>query len=107
MGPAFSRLRVGDGVLQVRMGWAFGASVPLSVIKAAFRRKNAWGGVGVHGWKGRWLVNGSVAGIVRICIDPETRARMSGFTVRLHTLDVSVEDPDGLIAAITGATARH
>ena len=32
-------------------------------------------GWGVHGWRGRWLVNGSSKGLVRLEIDPAVRAR--------------------------------
>jgi hypothetical protein len=55
---------------------------------------------GVHGFGGRWLVNGSAEGVVRIELEPPQRARVVGFPVRLKTLRVSVEDPAGLVAAL-------
>ena len=54
----------------------------------------------MHGWNGRWLVNGSSHGIVRIDLDPAQRAWVVGLPVSLRTLRVSVEDPDALIAAL-------
>ena len=54
---------------------------------------------GAHGWRGRWLVNGSSKGIVELTIDPRVRAYVMGVPVKLRTLWVSVTDPDALIAA--------
>jgi hypothetical protein len=55
---------------------------------------------GVHGWRGRWLVNGSPKGIVELTIDPPVRAHVAGLPITLRTLSVSVTDPDALIAAV-------
>ena len=60
---------------------------------------------GVHGWRGRWLVNGAGVGLVRLRLDPEQRARTLGLPVRLRELIVNVAEPDALIAAL--ATIRH
>ncbi len=57
-------------------------------------------GWGVHGWRGRWLVNGSSHGIVVLGIDPPARARTLGLPVRLRELAVSLEDPVGFAAAL-------
>jgi hypothetical protein len=65
------------------------------------RSGNRWNGIGVHGWGGWWLVNGSVAGIVRIEIDPPARARVLGVPVRLRILEVSMQDPEALVAALS------
>lgn len=96
-----SYVEVGPGEVVVRMGWAFHAVVPRTSIRAAAHDHDAVWGWGVHGWGGRWLVNGSSSGLVRIDIDPPARARTAGVPVSLHTLRVSVEDPDGLIAAVS------
>jgi hypothetical protein len=53
---------------------------------------------GVHGWRGRWLVNGSAKGMVELTIDPPVRAYVAGVPITLRTLWVSVTDP--LIAAV-------
>ncbi|HEX4984197.1 MAG TPA: hypothetical protein VFV63_21010, partial [Ilumatobacteraceae bacterium] len=57
-------------------------------------------GWGVHGWRGRWLVNGSSHGIVVVGIDPPAKARVLGVPVRLRELAISLEDPAGFAAAI-------
>jgi hypothetical protein len=52
-----------------------------------------------HGWRGRWLVNGSSKDIVELTIDPPVRAYVMGAPIDLRTLYVSVTDPQALIAA--------
>ena len=54
--------------------------------------------MGAHGFRGRWLVNGSSEGIVQLTIDPPARAYVMGVPITLRTLDISVTDPQALIA---------
>jgi hypothetical protein len=54
--------------------------------------------LGAHGWRGRWLVNGSSRNIVELAIDPPARALVMGLPVSVRTLYVSVTDPDALVA---------
>jgi hypothetical protein len=58
------------------------------------------GGIGVHGWRGAWLVNGAASGLVSITVDPPVRAWAVGVPVRLRQLTVSLEDPDAFRAAL-------
>lgn len=100
-GPAFSRVDIDGDLLRVRMRWAFRADIPLSSVTGARRFSGLAGGIGVHGWRGTWLVNGSIRGIVAIDVDPPVRARVLGVPVRLKVLQVSVESPEQLIAALS------
>jgi len=75
------------------MGWAFRAHFPQSAVANATRR-------GVHGFAGRWLVNGSGDGILAIDLAATQRARVLGVPVRLRQLLVSVNDPDALAAQL-------
>jgi len=100
LGPGVSRIEVGPDGVHVVMGWGFRARIPRSSIRGARLSEDRVGGVGVHGWGGRWLVNGSVDGVVDIDVDPPVRALAVGFPVRLRQLRVSVEDPEGLVAAL-------
>jgi hypothetical protein len=59
-----------------------------------------WWGVGAHGWKRRWVVNGSLREPVELDLDPEVRGRTLALGVRVRRLVLSVEDPAGLIAAV-------
>ena len=92
---------VGD-LVRVRMGLAFGTSFTKGVVRHAAR----WEGraplsIGVHGWRGRWLVNGARRPLVVIHLDPTQRARVLGVPVKLSQLIVSVDDPDTLVDEFT------
>jgi hypothetical protein len=100
-GPAFSSVTLDHDCLRVRMGWSFRTEVPRSSITGARPFTGLAGGIGVHGWRGRWLVNGSIRGLVVLAVDPAAPARVLGVPVRLRELTVSVESPDELIAALT------
>jgi len=100
LGPGVSRIEVGTDSVHVVMGWGFRARIPRSSIRGARRSDGPVGGIGVHGWRGRWLVNGSTDGLVEIEIDPPARAVAVGVPVKLRLLRVSAEDPDGLVAAL-------
>ncbi len=106
-GPAFSRLQLEGDRLDVRMGWSFRAEIPLPSITSVQPYTGLVGGIGVHGWRGRWLVNGAASGLVTIEIDPPARARVLGVPIRLRTLQVSVESPDELIAALAGTVSER
>ena len=55
---------------------------------------------GVHGFGGRWLVNGSAKGLLTIDLVPRQRGRVMGFPVGLRRLIVSVEAPEILAAVL-------
>jgi hypothetical protein len=99
-GPRFSYVEVSEDTIRVAMGWAFRALIPRSSVRRISKDRNMWRGIGVHGWRGEWLVNGSVSGIVTLEIDPPARALVIGVPVRLRELHVSLEDPDGFLAAL-------
>ena len=99
LGPKRSEVRIEGDALLVKMGWAFRATVPLSAIVEAKPNNDRLFAVGVHGFRGRWLINGSAKGIVELNIDPPVPAHALGMPIRLRTLWVSVTDPDSLIAS--------
>ncbi len=103
LGPRYSGLELESGRLGVRMGWGFNATVARAQIRSAAHSDGLVGGVGVHGWGGRWLVNGAASGLVTLEIDPPARAWVIGVPVKLTSLRVSVEDPDALLAALAAA----
>ncbi len=100
MGPGLSHVELDSDTLRVRMGWAFRAAIPVSHITAVQQRSGPVGGIGVHGWRGRWLVNGTTTGLVAISIDPSVRAWATGVPVQLRELTLSLENPDAFVAAI-------
>lgn len=101
LGPKNSEVKIEGGVLHVKFGWGFSATVPLSSITNAEPNNDRVYSWGAHGWRGRWLVNGSSKGVVELTIDPPTTAKVMGVPTTLRTLWVSVTDPDALIEACT------
>jgi len=92
---------VGATEVEVRLGWMFRARIERDAIVAVARTEPMRWGWGAHGWNGRWLVNGSSHDIVELTIDPRQPARLLGlWPLRLRTLWVSLEDPDGFMAAL-------
>lgn len=101
MGPKQSHVTVSDETVTVRMGWAFRSDIPRSSIGSARLDDDRVRGWGVHGWGGRWLVNGSSSGLVRLDLDPSVRSSVIGpFRVSLTALRVSVDEPAALLAEL-------
>lgn len=100
MPPSSSYVEVDKGSAQVRMGPSFHACFPLTAVGAMRERTEFTLSRGVHGWAGRWLVNGSGKGLVSIELRPEQGARVLGVPVRLRELIVSVDDPGMLMKAL-------
>jgi hypothetical protein len=100
LSPSQSFVDVEAEEVSVRMAWGFSARFPRSAIAAVAPSPEKPLSRGVHGFAGRWLVNGAGQGIVRVDLAPEQDARVMGFPVKLKQLLVSVEDPEGLMRAL-------
>jgi hypothetical protein len=98
--PSDSYVAIDGGRMTVRMAWGFEASFPCAAVAAVAPYDRRPVSRGVHGWRGRWLVNGSGDGIVRIELSPGQRARVLGVPVELRELLVSVDDPARLASAL-------
>jgi hypothetical protein len=98
----WSYVDVRDDTFEVRMGWGFWATCRRADVQSATRQdfRRAVISTGVHGWRGRWLVNGAGAPITSITFTQPQRAFVMGFPIRLRELLVSVDDPESLIAAL-------
>ena len=91
-------VEIGAGGLTVRLGWLFSAEIPSGAVIAVRHHADMVGGWGAHGWRGRWLVNGSSRGIVEIDLRSPQRAWLTGvWPLRLRTLYVSLEDPEAFL----------
>ena len=84
----------------VRMSYAFTSTIARSAIRSVTPWSGRVWGWGVHGWRQRWLVNGSSHGIVVLTIDPAARARVLGVPIRVRELAVSLDDPAGFTTAL-------
>lgn len=99
-------VELGPDTILVRMSWAFSGRIPRRLVSTAGPGKPPLirFTAGAHGWRGRWLVNGSAAGIVRVQLSEPTRAYVTGFPIRLKELSVSLDDPDGFLAQLARNT---
>ena len=101
--PSDSFVEIHDDEVECRMGWAFRARFPRSAVSDAKRSKPVPLTRGVHGFNGRWLVNGSGDGILAVELEPPQRGRVLGVPVKLRQLLVSVDDPEALAAQLRRA----
>ncbi|MDR3032507.1 MAG: hypothetical protein LBV78_05260 [Kitasatospora sp.] len=104
-GPGVSGVEVDADEIRVRMG-SFKLDIPRASVRSVKRSQARVGRTnGVHARRGQWLVNGSAEGLVEIAISPPCRPYPSIDTMfglgpsRVDSLIVSLEDPDGFIAA--------
>jgi hypothetical protein len=101
--PSRSYLELTENTVRVRMGWGFDTTFPRASIRTASHRGDSPWSIGVHGWRGSWIVNGAAGPLVELRVEPGARARVLGVGVGVHRLAVSVDDPDGLIALLAVA----
>ncbi len=99
--PSAAYLELDGAQVEVRMGWAFRSRFPRSAVGSTSTPDTRPLSRGVHGFSGRWLVNGSGRGILSIHLNPVQRAYIMGVPVRLRELLVSVTDPPALAAALS------
>jgi hypothetical protein len=97
-GRRFSSVVLHDDVIEVKLGWAFRTEIPRTNIVSATTSQARVFGWGVHGWRGRWLVNGSSKGLVALELEPRVPARVCGVPIKLRRLTVSLTDPDVLLS---------
>jgi hypothetical protein len=106
-GPSVSGVEVDPGEIRVRMG-SFKLDIPRESVRSVRRSQARVGGtIGVHeSGRGRWLVNGSPDGLVEMTIEPPIYLRRGLDTLfrraGVHSLTVSLVDPDAFIAALEG-----
>lgn len=68
LGPGRASIRVAEGLLQVRSGWAFAIDIAVNNIESARPAPERMWGWGVHQACNGWLVNGSRHGVVEILL---------------------------------------
>ena len=100
--PSRSFVALGKDHVEVRMGWAFWSRFPRSAIASAAAVDMRPLSRGVHGFGGRWLVNGSSCGILSVHLVPAQPAYVMGLRVQLRELLVSVDEPSTLAHLLAG-----
>jgi hypothetical protein len=89
--PRAAYLDIDDDKVRVQMGRAFRVAFPRRAVVSVDDSPHVVS-VGAHGWRGRWIVNGTHRPIARIVLDEPVRARVIGVPVKLRELLVSVDD---------------
>jgi hypothetical protein len=100
LSPGRSFVAVGPREVEVRLDWAFRCRFPRAAVASAEPSTLRPLSRGAHGLAGRWLVNGSGAGLVLVRLAPPQRAMVAGFRARVQELHVSADDPAALLAAL-------
>ena len=103
-----------SSTVEVRMGWAFQATIPREAVASArpLNRGELRGPFrlsvlrGVNYWAGTALVNGAGTGLVEITLDRPKWVRLGPFRAPMRRLIVSAEDQSGLVAELTPSTQR-
>jgi hypothetical protein len=98
--PSSAYVEVEGEDVEVRMGIAFHVRFRRSDVASAAPADMRPISRGVHGFAGRWLVNGAGRSILRIELRPAQRAHVMRFPIRLRELFVSVNDPAELANAL-------
>jgi hypothetical protein len=104
--PTGSFVEVSEREVSVRMGWGFRASFARSsVVRCSEGIKGILLGLGIHGFGGKWLVNGSLDGLVSLQLSPAQRAYVLGVPVKLRELQVSLVEPEALLNVLQATPA--
>jgi hypothetical protein len=108
------RITMSSSTVDIRMGWAFHATIPREAVASArpLNRSELRGPFrisvlrGVNYWPRTALVNGAGTGLVEITLDPAKWVRLGPFPAPLRRLIVSAEDQSGLVTELTPSTQR-
>jgi hypothetical protein len=108
------RVTMSSSTVDVRMGWAFQATIPREAVASArpLDRGELRGPFrisvlrGVNYWRGTALVNGAGTGLVEITLDRPEWVRLGPFRAPMRRLIVSAEDQSGLVAELNPSTQR-
>ena len=100
LSPDKAHVDIGGDFVHVQFSWGFSSTFPRSSVIGTRVYPRRPISRGVHGFAGRWLVNGAGDRILDITLEPEQRARVLGWPVRLRNLLVSVDNPEALAQAI-------
>jgi hypothetical protein len=111
-GPKVSRVQVSTSTVDIRLGWAFQATIPREDVVSArpLNRGELRGPFrlsvlrGVNYWRGTALVNGAGTGLVEITLDRPKWVHLGPLRAPMRRLIVSAEDQSGLVTALNPST---
>jgi hypothetical protein len=92
-------ISINGDTVKVRMAWAFRAKFSRADVMEVVDFRPVVS-IGVHGFRGRWLVNGAHRPIAVIRLSQPVRGLVVGFPLNVREILVSVDDRDALRAAL-------
>jgi hypothetical protein len=104
LGPSHAWVDVSPDEIEVRMGWGFRGAAPRDALVSATSAPAVRATIGVHGWRGDWLVNGALDGLLELRFSPPMQASTLGIPLRIERLRVSVEEPEVVRIALGGGS---
>jgi hypothetical protein len=98
MGPKRAGIFVTPDEVRVHAG-RFQAAIQRERIVSVGRTAAPWWAlIGVHtDFRGRWIINGSPHGIVRLDLADGAQSRLGGVPIQVRRLDLSLDDPEGFM----------
>jgi hypothetical protein len=115
-GPNASRVKVSPSTVDIRMGWAFQATIPREAVASVRPLNRGLSELhgplglsvlrGVNYWRGTALVNGAATGLVEITLNRAKWVWLGPLRAPLRRLIVSAEDQSGLVAELTPSSQR-
>jgi hypothetical protein len=108
------RVTMSSSTVDIRMGWAFQATIPREAVASArpLDRGELRGPFrlsvlrGVNYWRGTALVNGAGTGLVEITLDRPKWVRLGPLRAPMRRLIVSAADQSGLLAELNPSSHR-
>ncbi len=97
---------VDDATIRASFGWAGRVTIDRAALETIVHAETVpwWLGVGVHGNpfgdQKTWAFNGSRGGAVKLTLREPARGRVVGIPISADVVYLSLEDPEGFIAAV-------
>lgn len=99
--PSTSYVELGPSELVVRLGLFRYRLDRRALVAAGPLTGSWWYGIGIHtDFRGLLIVNGSLAGLVELRLDPPKSTWLLCFPIRVRRLAVSLADPAAFLAAL-------
>lgn len=96
-----SGIAIGADDVEVRAGPWFRTRFPRRALVAVEASPPRPWAIGVHTWRnGAWIVNGAASPMACLALAAPVEARTLGIPVHPRRIEVSVDDPEGLAAAL-------
>jgi hypothetical protein len=98
--PSRWRVTITDDAFEVDAQWWFRMTAPRSAIASVTVEPARTISRGVHGWRGRWLVNGAGRPLVIVRFDVVQRGHSMAIPITVRELTLSISEPESFVAEL-------